>query len=41
MAYKNNYNSNRRYVKNDDRPRDGGLEVTVRNGDVEKALRLF
>ena len=41
MTYKNNYNSNRRYVKNDDRPRDGGLEVTVRNGDVEKALRLF
>ena len=24
-----------------ERPRDGGLEVTVRNGDLEKALKIF
>ena len=41
MTYKNNYNSNKRYVKRDDKPKDEGLKVTVRDGNLEKAMRIF
>ena len=39
-TFNNNYN-NPRKPNFKERPRDGGLEVTVRNGDLEKALKIF
>mgnify|MGYP001225812564 CR=1 FL=1 len=39
-TFNNNYNKPRK-PNFKERPRDGGLEVTVRNGDLEKALKIF
>lgn len=37
MTYKKNY----RHTRKDDLPKDGGLQVTVRDGNLEKAMRIF
>lgn len=37
MTYKRNFKHNRK----NDTPKDGGLQVTVRDGNLEKAMRIF
>ena len=39
-TFNNNYNKPRRRNWKD-KPKDGGLEVTVRDGNIEKALKIF
>jgi len=39
-TFNNKYNKPRRSNWKD-KPKDGGLEVTVRDGNIEKALKIF